>query len=255
VSLTPPARSTDSAIFTIGQPEYLFGFMPSVGSGNIVLNDRGELIGFASTNNQLIPGWLLQGALSSLLSSGKVNYSGLALDGVMVGGYNVGGKRKVYVFTNGEVKEEERDPEVTEFTEAHLSDLDKIFPPKQTSLALVSKQTSTTTTSATSDTEDQDTEGKFCCPDCKANDTSFRCEVCFSCSICCQTTDMSMMMHEHCPLEDEVTKDEDGEEEEDGRVSRYLCESCYASTNMFCAACRDCPDCCTCVDPKVVINE
>jgi hypothetical protein len=95
VSLTPPARSTDTAIFTIGQPEYLFGFMPSVGSGNIVLNDRGELIGFASANNQLIPGWLLQGALSSLLSSGKVNYSGLALDGVMVGGYNVGGNVRV----------------------------------------------------------------------------------------------------------------------------------------------------------------
>lgn len=167
---------------------------------------------------------------------------------------SAGGKRKVYVFTNGEVKEEERDPEVTEFTEAHLADLDKIFPPKQTSLALVSKQTSTTTTSYTSDTEDQDTEGKFRCPDCKANDTSFRCEVCFSCSICCQTTDMSMMMHEHCALEDEDTKDED-EETETGRISRYLCESCYSITNMFCAACRDCPDCCTCVDPKVVINE
>lgn len=81
VILASVEKNSTDIVFPIWRPEFLHVIQPGVSGGSILLTDRGELAGLTMENNRLVPGWVVEAGLASILSEGILHYRGLPIDG------------------------------------------------------------------------------------------------------------------------------------------------------------------------------
>jgi len=75
---------------TIWQPQFYWQVDSIVDKGNWLFGQGGELVGVSGEDNKLIPAWVLENQLNSLLSNQTVSYKGLALKGYFVSSLKTG---------------------------------------------------------------------------------------------------------------------------------------------------------------------
>ena len=91
VTVADPALSADNNPYPIWQPVQSYRLEPHAEAGAIVINDRGELAGFADEKGAFIGGWLVEGQLSRLLSSAPLRYDSVPWEGYMIAGVAMNG--------------------------------------------------------------------------------------------------------------------------------------------------------------------
>ncbi len=80
--------TTDKTI-SLGDLAYLYHLAPTVGAGDPVITDRGELLGLADDHSRLIPAWVIQADVTNLLSQGTLHRDLWPIDGQFVEGFGV----------------------------------------------------------------------------------------------------------------------------------------------------------------------
>lgn len=86
VSVRESARRTTDASYPIWRPEYIYRLERTATPGALVTTYAGELVGFVDKSGGLIPGWLVAGQLSSVLSSRPIRYDRAPWEGYMAHG-------------------------------------------------------------------------------------------------------------------------------------------------------------------------
>ncbi|MBU0596996.1 hypothetical protein KKA94_02430 [Patescibacteria group bacterium] len=78
------SENDSSENLSISEPSFSYEILPISVTGGIILTNRGELAGFVDNGGRLLPSWLIVNQLSSVLSLGLVEYTGLPYQGYFV---------------------------------------------------------------------------------------------------------------------------------------------------------------------------
>lgn len=79
-----PVRLDLPNIFGLWQTLYAFQVTPETEAGSVILDNRGQLVGFVDSDSQLIASRLIMSQISNLLAQGKVSHQGLLYRGNFV---------------------------------------------------------------------------------------------------------------------------------------------------------------------------
>lgn len=74
----------------IWRPQF-YTAVPPVKKGSMLLDDNGDFVGFVDGNADVIPSWIIENQLGSLLQQGTIAYSGIRIEGTLVRRVMVGG--------------------------------------------------------------------------------------------------------------------------------------------------------------------
>ena len=76
----------EPASWQIWQPQYFYELEPQLDNGSMVLDVQGRLVGISDEGNNLIPAWLVEQQIKTLLDKQTISYSGLPWQGYLVSG-------------------------------------------------------------------------------------------------------------------------------------------------------------------------
>ena len=85
--LEKPVKAAEEKSYFIWQPQFFYQLPISAESGNLIINNSGEMVGILDKNRNILYGWMMDNQFASILQYGLTNYTGVLWKGRMVHGY------------------------------------------------------------------------------------------------------------------------------------------------------------------------
>ncbi len=72
--------------YPVWRPRFLYSLSPDAEKGSLLFDSQGGLAGISDENSRIIPGWMIEEQMDSLLERGRISYQGLPWSGYQVSG-------------------------------------------------------------------------------------------------------------------------------------------------------------------------